>query len=185
MKIVALDLDGVLVAYPEAWVAFINSNSDDYYADLNDAKNRIPFNRYKELKLKYRTSGIKATLPMNDGAAELTKELRKQGYTIIILTARPIYEVKEVFRDTLYWLKTNKIEHDLLFAGGHDKQHKIAKYFPEIEFIVEDNATIANNIAKTGKKVFLLDNIYNQQDIITGVKRIKKLNEVIKNGSKN
>jgi len=182
MKIVALDLDGVLVQYPYAWVDFINRRTINKFDSLNQAKNKIPYTEYKKLKREYRTSGIKACLPLIEGATELTQHLRKNGYIIIILTARPIYEIKEVFRDTLLWLKKNNIAYDLLFAGGHDKQNKIAKYFPEIEFIIEDNAKIANKIAKTGKKVYLLDNIYNQQKIVPGVIRIKKLNEVIKNG---
>ncbi|KKL53812.1 hypothetical protein LCGC14_2271690 [marine sediment metagenome] len=179
LKIVAIDLDGCLCVYPDAWVNYINQKTINNFTDLNQVKNKISFAEYKKLKQKYRTSGIKAKLPKITGATKLTKRLKKLGYTIIILTARPIYEIPEVFRDTLSWLKTNKIVYDLLFAAS-DKHIKILKYFPNINFIVEDNAAVANNIAKLGYKVFLLDNIYNQQKLIKGVKRIKKLSEVKK-----
>jgi uncharacterized HAD superfamily protein len=117
---------------------------------------------------------------MNKGARTLIDYLKLKGYLIIVLTARPIYKYPEVFRDTLLWLRNNKIHHDLLFGGGKDKHIQILKYFPNLQFMVEDNSDIANNIAKTGYKCFLLNNIYNQGKIHKKVVRIKHLAEVEK-----
>ena len=183
LKICAIDLDGCLCQYPKAWVDFVNEKLDvaDKFKDLNQIKEEISFKKYKDLKQQYRTSGIKATLPIIKGASEFTHRLKADGYMIIILTARPFYQIKEVFRDTLYWFKQNNIAHDLVFAGA-DKHIKILKYFEELEFMVEDNAGIANKVAKAGYKVYLVDNKYNQQKIEPNVIRIKKLSEVREDG---
>jgi uncharacterized HAD superfamily protein len=182
MKICALDLDGVLCEYPTEWVKFANSKihvigKEIPKYNLKELKDVLSFNQYKKIKFQYRTSGIKAHLPAVRNASRLTNELSALGYTVVILTARPIYEIKEVMRDTLFWLKNNKIKYDLLFCGK-DKHVQILKYFPELDFMVEDNSEIANSVAKLGYKVFLMDNEYNRQPLVKGVIRIKYLREV-------
>ena len=181
LKVCAIDLDGVLCRYPGDWLRFINKEKKEKFADLNEAKSNLSFHDYKDLKLKYRKSGIKAKIRAVKDASLLTESLELLGYTIIILTARPIYQIPEVFRDTLAWLKTNEIKYDLLFAGGKDKHIQIIKYFKDLKFMVEDNAEIANNVAELGYKVYLMDNPYNQQDLKQGVVRINQLTEVIEN----
>jgi uncharacterized HAD superfamily protein len=178
LKICAIDLDGVLVDYPYAWINYVNQQLNEHFTNLHELKDSLTFNQYKKLKYAYRTSGIKATLSQINGASELTKMLRLKGYLIIILTARPLYEIPEVFRDTLLWLRNNNICYDTLFVGK-DKHIKILKYFKDLNFIIEDNAEIANSIAEHGYKVFLLDNEYNQQKLHNNVTRIYSLNEVV------
>jgi len=181
-KICAIDLDGVLAEYPNTWVNFANNKLNTNY-DLHELKDKISFNEYRALKEKYRTCGIKATIPVMTGARDLILRLRKKGFMIIILTARPLFQYKEVLRDTIFWLKNNDIEHDLLF-WGKDKDLQIIKYFSDLNFMVEDNAEIANKIAKFGYKVYLLDNQYNQQSLHENVERIYSLEE-IQNDKKN
>lgn len=177
IKFVGVDLDGVLCKYPEAWINFINRAMDANYVDLNQAKQQVPFSLYHKLKNQYRRSGIKATLQALPYAQEFMQKLRDKGYIVIILTARPIYEYPEVFRDTIIWLKNNKIVYDTIFASK-DKHYKIIKYFPSLQFMVEDNAAKSNEIAKLGYKVYLIDSPYNQQPIDDNVIRIKTLDKI-------
>jgi len=181
MKIAVIDLDDVLSISIPSWIEYANNHAKCNCKNLIELKNTLSFTKYKELKLQYRKSGIKARLPVIEGAASLTKQLSEKGYTIIIMTARPIYEIPEVFRDTLSWLKNNFINYSLIFGGSKDKHIKILKYFPEMEFMIEDNESIANLVARQGYKVYLLDNDYNRgEEIESGVIRIKKLIEVLK-----
>lgn len=179
MKIALLDLDGCLCKYPDDWIKFVNEKTNNSFSKLNMIKEVIPFQKYKDLKMDYRTSGIKANIEMVKGADTFVKKLRDSGYIIIILTARPIYEIPEVFRDTLFWLRKNKIEHDLLFYGK-SKHINILKYFPNISFMVEDNAKMANQVAKLGYKVYVLDNEYNRQKLEKNCSRVFSLEEILK-----
>ena len=179
IKVCAIDIDGVLCEYPKKWVEFANKYFNTNY-NLNELKENISFNNYKRAKELYRTSGVKATLPALKGAKEMVEGLQQQGYLVLIMSARPVFEYKEVLRDTLKWFKTNDINPDMHF-WGEDKHVKILKYFPEMKFMVEDNAYNANKIAELGYKVYLVDNEYNQQPLNQNVIRIKKLDEVLKN----
>lgn len=180
IKICVLDIDGVLCSYPEAWVKFVNEHVDKSLQsnNLTVLKQKVPYSTYRRLKEKYRISGIKRTLPIIDGATEFTKKLRKLGYIIVLLTKRPFLKYEQLFADTLYWIKENQIEHDLIF-WGKDKHFQILKYFPSLDFLVEDNHKSANEVAKLGYKVYLLDNPYNRLPLHENVTRINKLSEIL------
>jgi len=178
MKIAIVDLDDVLCISTKVWVDFANEKTSNRCNNLIELKKTLDYAQYKKLKYEYRTSGIKATLPIMQGVKELIGALKRKNYTIIIMTARPIYDIPEVFRDTLSWLKKNNIQHDLLFGGGKNKHLKILKYFPMANFMIEDNHETANAVAQQGYKVFLLDNQYNQHPLHKGVKRVFSLKEI-------
>ena len=178
IKICAFDLDGVLCEYPKAWIEFVNNETGNSFKNLNEIKENINYKQYKELKNKYRISGIKATLPVMENAVRKMKECKEKGYLVVILSARPVFEVKEVLRDTIFWLKNNGFEYDLLF-WGKDKHSQIIKYFPNLSFMVEDNLSIANNIANLGYPVYLIDTEYNRDVEHKNVIRIKNVNEVL------
>ena len=178
IKICAIDIDGVLCYYPDDWLKFIKKETGERFDYLWEAKNTLPFSLYRKLKKRYRDSGIKKEIRPRPFAIHLTHKLESLGYTIILLTARPIYENKNVLVDTLYWLKKNNIKHDLIF-NGKDKHIKLLKYFKEIKFAIEDNHEVANQIAEAGFKVYLVNNVYNEnRKIDKRVKRIDVLDEV-------
>jgi uncharacterized HAD superfamily protein len=189
VKICAIDIDGVLCEYPKAWLEYLvlYADYDDHRfrhdnklpeaMNLYEWKNALSFEEYRHCKEEYRKSGAKRTIPAIEGASSLTKALRDNGYIIVLLTKRPFLKYKTLMADTLYWLRDNDIAYDLLF-WGKDKHIQIAKYFPELEFIIEDNHSVANQVAEFGYKVFLLDNEYNREKTHKSVIRINHLKEV-------
>ena len=180
-KICCFDIDGVLMnCYPNCWVDFINLKLKKSYADLNIAKKTVSYDIYRELKEQYRTSGIKEELPCDLYAGIVTKELKEQGWTIVIMTARPAEKYPTLAKQTYNWLSKNKNSYDYVIFGEKNKHVKILENFPNLKFAVEDNSYIANKIARTGVKVFLLENCYNKDASITdGVKRINSLMEIL------
>jgi len=97
----------------------------------------------------------------------------------VLLTARPIYECKQVLFDTIEWLKDNNIPYHLIFHGK-DKHHKLLKYFKEVEFVIEDNGSVARAIAMSGFKCYLVDNKYNRDTPEhRNLVRIKDFSEVL------
>ena len=180
LKIVALDIDGVLAEYPQHWINWVCSKKNNFYcfSDLKQMKDNIPYSEYLQLKEEYRLSGEKINISEIEGAREFANKLTEKGYFIILLTARPVDKYPKVLEDTLQWLKKHQIHYDWFFMGK-DKWSQVLKYFPTLQFLIEDNAFIANEVAKFGYRVYLLDNKYNQQPLHKTVIRIFHLSEVL------
>ena len=112
-------------------------------------------------------------------AQEFMQTLQDMGYCVTLLTARPLFEVKPVLYDTLAWMKKHGIQYDLIFQGK-DKHIKLMKHFKEIDFMVEDNHKIANDVAEAGFTVYLVTNNYNQNvDLHSNVVRVDGLEQII------
>ena len=176
-KICIFDIDGVLNNYPDCYVDFVNEQLKENFNSLIEIKDSICYSDYKYIKELYRTSGYKENLPVKLFAKELLQELKIRGYYIIILSSRPVDKYNELIIQTTNWLKKNNLEYDYLMFG-EEKHLDIIQKFGTVEFIVEDNRKFANNIAKHGYKVYLLDNKYNQGETEESIKRIKSLNEI-------
>jgi uncharacterized HAD superfamily protein len=176
-KICAFDLDDTLADSTPFWIRFVNSNINTQFANLNEMKNTLPYNKYRELKLKYRTSDIKINIPVIDDAARITSHLKAYGYEIIIITARPFEEHKCLFKLTTDWLNKNHICYDGII-WGENKDIKVMTEVENLKFIVEDHRYIANKCAKFGMRVYLLNNKYNQGETHSNVIRIYSLLEI-------
>ncbi len=180
-KICCFDIDGVLMScYPQCWVDFINSKTGKNFKNLNQAKALVAYDYYRELKEEYRISGIKELLPANPQASRVTKALRKLGYAIVLMTARPAHKYPTLYTQTINWLKKNNIVFDSIYFEEKDKHSKILSKIPNMKFMVEDNSYFANQISKWGYKVFLMNNKYNTElPVGENVIRINELNEIL------
>lgn len=177
-RVCALDIDGVLNYYPDPWVDFINDWLDTNFRDLTEAKNVVPYQKYRDLKYNYRESGYKATLKVRAGASKLTHRLKREGYTILIITSRPFQEHKGLFKLTTDWLNKNNILYDSII-DSRNKHVEVLLRSPRLDFMIEDHRYYANLVASWGYKVYLMNNQYNQGSILPGVKRIYSLEEVL------
>jgi len=177
------DIDGVLADYPECWLEFLRLNykrtglTPGEILDLNVVKHKIPYQVYKNLKREYRDSGYKRTLPVNPGAADLLAWLKSKGYTIVIITSRPINSHPRLFKITTDWLQSNNLHYDDLIYN-EDKVVDVATRYPGLHFGVEDHRYYANMVAQWGYKMFLLDNQYNKGELHDNVTRIQSLGEI-------
>lgn len=176
-KICAIDLDGVIVDYPKCFVDFVNLKIKCNFKDFNDLRNNLPVQQYVKIKKDYRTSGAKKTLPINKGIKELIDYLKDKGYIIIILTKRPYKKYYRIFADTKFNLDSNNIYYDAILFDSQ-KHKRISAEFPQLDFIIEDDRIIANEISFSGYKCFLINNQYNQGDIEENVIRINDFNEI-------
>src|SRR3989339_1972429 len=107
-KIIIIDIDGVLVSYPEHFENYVFDLLKIRYT-LDEIK-LLP--QYQLLKYSFRVSNIKRTLPiLNDNIPKIIDQLRKL-YNVWIVTHRPI-EMSGM--DTIAWLDVNKIGYDEIF----------------------------------------------------------------------
>jgi len=178
-KVCAIDLDGVIVDFPNCFIDYVNKKLKKRFNNLYDIKKGVSNKKYLWLKDEYRKSGIKQHVSIIKGSKEFIDRLVKIGYSIIILTKRPYKQYFRIFADTKINLDKNKIKYDgILFD---DEKHKrIVKEFPKLKFMIEDNRIIANEVGEWGYKCFLIDNIYNQGDVNKNVIRVKSFNEILK-----
>jgi len=56
-------------------------------------------------------------LPVLPGAAEVVQWLKRAGWSIIVVTARPVWDHRRVGPDTVHWLHQNKIPFDGIYFG--------------------------------------------------------------------
>ena len=178
-KIVAIDIDGILSDYPDCFVKFANKKLSKKYANLFELKKEESNTVIDELKHEYRSCGVKAHLPVNFAAPRLTKILKDAGYTIVLTSARPYKIYNRIFSDTLIWLKKNKIFYDYIVWDA-EKHIQVIRNYPKMEFMIEDEAKYANEVAACGYKVYLLNTPYNKFDVThQNVVRVFSFHEIL------
>lgn len=183
-KIVGIDIDGVLNNYPSTWVSYLNSTLGTDFKSLYEAKDKLPFSKYKKLKSQYRDSGLSSGLEPKEGAVDFLKALKSMGYYIIIITSRPIDEHNSLLQQTTEWFKNKGLEYDFLYFS-HSKHLDIIRKFKNIEFLVEDNLKFANDVSDHGYTTYLIDNQYNQGSTNDKVARVDDLSDIISKVKKN
>lgn len=175
--IIILDIDGVLNGYPACWVDYVNSVLNTDFEDLYAVKEYLPYASYTRLKKVYRSCGVKRTLPVNPEAPLFAKALKDNGYFIHLVTSRPFERFENLKEDTVFWLTQNNIPYDSL-RSSYKKPWEI--HWSPSAIVVEDNRFFANEFAKRGHTVFLLDNKYNQGKLVLGVQRVSSLSEILR-----
>ncbi len=183
-KIAGIDIDGVLADYPHYFLRYVrkNAKTDLKVEDLNDynlyQELGLPIELTKQLKHDFRQSGQLANVPLIPGAKKMLDSLHKNGYNIVLLSARPYKQYKRIFADTKEWLDKNNLYHDAII-WGEDKCSKLIREFgrDSVEFFIEDNLGNANDIARISK-VYLYNMSYNQGETKGNVIRIDDLTEI-------
>jgi len=177
-KICVFDLDDTLSNSIEYWLKFIETETGKKFDTLHEAKQTLSYNEYRNLKCKFRNSGTKINILCKDCASEVTQKLRERGFTIIIMTARPFKDYKNLFKVTIDWLDKNKIAYDGIIFG-ENKHVKAMTELENVKFIVEDHRYTANLCSKFGIRTYLLTNKYNMGETGSNVVRIKSLHDIL------
>jgi hypothetical protein len=166
VKVVAVDLDGVLADYPVNWIGFVNKELGTAYTTA-DFSGTVPGglplaqSDYIVLKNKFRENGLEASSanPTEHAEGFLTF-LRDRGYKIMILSARPYKEYKRTQADAILWMNRYHLPYDA-FVWGSDKAFKIHRDAPGTVALIEDDPVTANYVAANGIRTYLIDTPYN------------------------
>ena len=185
-RIAAVDIDGVLADYPRSFVEYVNHElgtqytvdsvvSYDVYTSLGLS---VEIGMY--LKDRYRETGQKRFIPVLPGAREFLQRLQAEGYTIVLITARPYEQYSRIYADTLEWLARNDLEYDFLIFHEKKEEYLVNSIGNgAIRFFVDDVAGNANTVSMLGIPCYLLNRPYNSGvDIKKGVYRIDSLEEI-------
>lgn len=139
--VIGLDVDGTLAAYHDhfAWFASHWMGKDDGVTpwDIADSYDGSrPFYQwlgiskatYRKIKLGYRQSGLKRSMPYFWGARELSSSLRRAGAQVVICTTRPYLHLSNIEPDLREWLRRNRIQYDDLILGEHKYRELVRGY---------------------------------------------------------
>lgn len=115
-------------------------------------------------KDEFHSSGQFRTLPAIEGARAGLQAARDANFTIVLVTARPAWQFKRIYADTLYWLARCEIPHDLLIFNKDKVEavhRELAPAWP-IAF-VEDHVRNAHSLAAARIHVLLFDRPHNKE----------------------
>lgn len=161
-EVILFDIDGVINNYPTCYLDWVRNQKGLDFKSMEEIKSKIDLKTYEQFKQEYRLSGEKRSQPINKDTVKLMTTLKNQGETIILFTNRPVTKYKIIYSDTLFWLKKNKIPFAAIYWSDFNQKNDIYKLKLKIKFIVEDDLNNAKNFNHEGYKVFLLNNIDNQ-----------------------
>jgi phosphoglycolate phosphatase-like HAD superfamily hydrolase len=167
-KVIAVDLDDV-VCDLSPWTEKLKELRGD--APMNE-RTLTMVESYKDEF--YRRGRFASLAPVNGAAASL-RQLSKQGYYIVVITARPQWQYPRLYADTLQWLERHQIPHDLLLFNK-DKAEAVFQHIRPAWplFFVEDHARNALALSAIGVDVLLFDRPHNRHIIMENahIKRV-------------
>lgn len=169
--VVALDIDGTLgdyhghfLAFASAWVGRAMPSAEDINPGLPLHKHmHISKSTYRSCKLAYRQGGLKRSMPVYDGAAELCRGIRKAGAEVWICTTRPYLRLDNIDPDTRHWLRRNKIQYDAVLYGERkyaDLNRIVGSH--RVVATLDDLPEMYEVAEKLGLKPWIKDQPYNR-----------------------
>lgn len=157
--IVAVDIDGTLGNYHAHFEEFMEGyfdkrvNAGCLYAGGEAmstwALREFGVNRaqFRDCKLAYRQGGLKRTMPLFDGAADLCERVRAAGAELWLTTTRPYLRLDNVDPDTREWLRRKGIQYDYLMYD-EDKYQVLHDRLESPERVVAIVDDLSTNISE-------------------------------------
>ena len=190
--VVALDIDGTLGDYHGHFIRFAEQYLGRELPDPYAVTGGIPLYKYlhitrttyRQVKLAYRQGGMKRSMPVYDGAADLTKLIRKNGCQVWICTTRPYLRLDNIDPDTRHWLHRHKIQYDAVLFGDHKyRDLRDAVGVERVMFVADDLPDMLGQAAGLGMRTVLRRQPYNMGESYGNdheVNDLKELEEVFR-----
>lgn len=187
--VVGLDVDGSLGEYHGHFLRFAEGWLGRTMPDPATINPGLPLHSfmgvskatYRKIKLAYRQGGLKRSMPVYDGAHELSVQLRKWGCEVWICTSRPYLQHGPIEPDTHHWLKRNGIQYDNVLWGEHKYYTLNRLAGNRVVAVLEDLPPLARQAARCGIEVVMMDQPYNKVEIheLPPVHRVRDLKEAL------
>lgn len=113
--------------------------------------------QWQAVKHDFRTRGGKRTLNVFPDARPFLEWCKTKGWTIILVTSRPVTEYPNIFTDTLYWLNANQLPFDRLW-WSFEKGERLeeASLRSQVVFAVDDSPKHVTQFREKGIKAYQL-----------------------------
>jgi len=185
VRIVAVDLDGVLANYPDNWISYVNNRLGTSFTIrdfVGTLPGGLPISQEDHIRLKheFRDGGYECMwAEPTPYAKPFLEQLKNRGYRIVIMSARPYKEYKRTQADAIEWMADHELPYDA-FLWGRDKALKLHQEAPRAIALVDDDPIAINNAAANGIQGYLVDRPYNKWlDLHSGAIRVLGLERLI------
>ncbi len=158
-QICGFDIDGVL----SQWLQI---NGVDYYSLTDEQRDG-----------GWESGGILELEPV-PGAREVLEQLKSQGKTIVLITARKIWLYGRVEHETHQWLKKHGMLYDRLFFGADKVETLKRAKLPPLEFFVEDDPRHALDMARAKIPTVLIGHPEIRHEQINNVESIREVSSL-------
>ena len=138
--VVAVDIDGTLGDYHGHFIDFAeqyvgrtlhrNYNGYSSFRLWFSTANNIGTEEFRAIKLAYRQGGMKRSMPVFDGAANLLHTVIDHDAELWLTTTRPYLSLDTVIPDTVWWLAQNGMSD---YDGMLFDEDKYAKLVERVE----------------------------------------------------
>lgn len=173
-RLICVDMDDVI------------SDLTKWIATLAEARGAAPAGKHtwdmlEAHKDDFYRSGRFREMPPVEGAPEGMRALKGMGYKLVIVTARPQWQYRRLYADTLEWLDQYGVPHDhVLF--NKDKVEAVHQHLAPawpLAFI-EDHSRNAASLVEAGIEVLLLDKPHNQDALANSkLRRVASWDEIV------
>jgi hypothetical protein len=186
--VVGLDLDGTLGDYHEHFLRFARqwtgrdlvwdpTCTGSFAKQLGMGKEN-----YRRCKLAYRRGGLKRSMPVVDGARDLTRSIREAGAQVWFCTTRPYLSMEGIDLDTRHWSKRNGLQFDHMLLGEHKYRDLKRQAGDRVVCVLDDDAAqldIAQGLGFPPIMVRNRANLWYSMDRFYGVQDLKEAKELI------
>lgn len=167
--VVGLDIDGTMAAYHGHFLNFAGEwlgrempPTYDYLGGSLAAFMGVSKSTYRRIKLAFRQSGLKRSMPAYPGARELTVALRQRGALVAICTTRPYLHLSNIEPDSKEWAKRNGVQYDAFIFGEHKYRDLLHSVGPgRVVGVLDDLPEMYDQASRLGLSPLLRHQPYN------------------------
>jgi len=154
-QILIVDLDGVLCEYPGSFTNWVKKHHPEIKR-LSKADYPI---EWENLKDEYRSTGGKLEAIPIKKSIQALKMFKEAGWSIVILTHRPVNRYKRIEYDTLKWLKDVGATFDKIVWAAHEKTFYLKDGILKGEVFIDDSPEICQAMSHVVKRTYCTTNI--------------------------
>lgn len=167
----ACDVDNVIFRHTESFTAWLKDNHPELLAV---SKGRNPL-EWEVAKHEYRASGAKRHGEADTSAIEVLRELKKIGWSIVLITYRPRKLYPSLEYDTLRWLVDNSVPFDKIYWADSSKALFFDQLLKNCSAFVDDDYETCTSVASVGRKTYWLTDKESNTPRVTAIKSLDEL----------
>lgn len=139
-KIALIDIDGCFSDYPNSlFLELVRKETGFNFNSKEEILDGLGISKYNLFKSMLRVNGLKIKYNFRTEALSTISFLKNKGYEIWINTSRP--NIGENHKNTILWLKNNKVVYDHLIFTGKKGNFYLSPFELKSLIVIDDDDT--------------------------------------------